>query len=149
MVLLVKMELRYRKRGIVISPKSHLWIDSTPNNSTRLDSNHLTLNQAINDAKVVLADECTTLLHGEECLVQIKETAKAVFESSKVGTQILTYSVLSFLRSFARSEKVWVRWIVFSIALSLTHPLLISNERNNFRSTRNQTTTRPHDQPDT
>jgi len=34
---------------------------------------------AINDAKAILADEATALLHGEECLEQIRETAKALF----------------------------------------------------------------------
>ncbi len=34
---------------------------------------------AINDAKKVLADECTRMLHGESVLASIHETAKAVF----------------------------------------------------------------------
>ena len=36
---------------------------------------------AINDAKVILADEATAMLHGEECLTGIRETAKTLFAS--------------------------------------------------------------------
>lgn len=39
----------------------------------------------INNAKVVLADEATTLLHGADCLDTIKETAKALFAGGGGG----------------------------------------------------------------
>eukprot|EP00978_Attheya_sp_CCMP212_P027214 scaffold90989_cov41-Attheya_sp.AAC.2 len=39
----------------------------------------------INDAKIVLADEATALLHGRECLTQIHKTIESMF-SSKGGT---------------------------------------------------------------
>ena len=35
----------------------------------------------INEAKVVLADEATSLLHGPECLAEVKQTAAALFAS--------------------------------------------------------------------
>jgi len=34
---------------------------------------------AINEAKVVLANEATSMLHGEDCLAQIQQTAKSLF----------------------------------------------------------------------
>lgn len=36
---------------------------------------------AINEAKAILADEATRLLHGEECLDQIRETARTLFST--------------------------------------------------------------------
>jgi tyrosyl-tRNA synthetase len=40
---------------------------------------------AINDAKVRLADEATALLHGPECLDEIRAAAKALFEEKAAG----------------------------------------------------------------
>ena len=40
---------------------------------------------AINEAKVVLADEATGMLHGPECLAQIKETAASLFAGGGAG----------------------------------------------------------------
>jgi len=59
---------------------------------------------AINDAKVVLADECTSLLHGPDVLPAIKETAAALFAENKAqgkggaptSTENLPRLVLSF-----------------------------------------------------
>eukprot|EP00306_Pavlova_sp_CCMP459_P019428 CAMPEP_0185206486 /NCGR_PEP_ID=MMETSP1140-20130426/58547_1 /TAXON_ID=298111 /ORGANISM="Pavlova sp., Strain CCMP459" /LENGTH=197 /DNA_ID=CAMNT_0027774127 /DNA_START=10 /DNA_END=603 /DNA_ORIENTATION=+ len=42
--------------------------------------------QAINEAKEVLADETTRMLHGQECLSPIKETAKQLFSAEGGGT---------------------------------------------------------------
>ena len=42
----------------------------------------LTQGAAINEAKKVLADECTRMLHGESVLASIHETAQAVFAGS-------------------------------------------------------------------
>ena len=39
----------------------------------------------INEAKVVLADEATSMLHGAECLTQIKETAASLFAGGGKG----------------------------------------------------------------
>jgi tyrosyl-tRNA synthetase len=35
----------------------------------------------LNDAKIILADEATSLLHGKECLPSIHETVKSLFQS--------------------------------------------------------------------
>ena len=40
---------------------------------------------AINDAKAILADEATAMLHGKECLGGIRETAKALFAGGASG----------------------------------------------------------------
>jgi tyrosyl-tRNA synthetase len=41
---------------------------------------------AINDAKVVLADEATAMLHGRECLAQIHETVQNMFKGAGEST---------------------------------------------------------------
>lgn len=45
----------------------------------------------INEAKIVLANEATTLLHGEECLQQIQDTIKTMFSknSNSISTESL------------------------------------------------------------
>jgi tyrosyl-tRNA synthetase len=43
----------------------------------------------INDAKIVLADEATALLHGKECLTQIHETVKNMFSGKGESTESL------------------------------------------------------------
>lgn len=47
----------------------------------------------INKAKIVLADETTKLLHGEECLEVIKETAAKMFAKNKEGAKLSTESL--------------------------------------------------------
>jgi len=42
-----------------------------------------TKTSSLGAAKIKLADEATTLLHGSECLEGIKETAKKMFEKAK------------------------------------------------------------------
>jgi len=41
----------------------------------------------INEAKVILADEATTMLHGRECLQPIHETAENMFKGSGESTE--------------------------------------------------------------
>ena len=43
----------------------------------------------INAAKVILADECTKLLHGEECLAQIHATTQALYGGNSDGDEDL------------------------------------------------------------
>ena len=43
----------------------------------------------INQAKIILADEATTLLHGKECLTAIKETVKSMFTGGGSSTESL------------------------------------------------------------
>ena len=45
---------------------------------------------AINEAKARLADEATTLLHGPECLPEIRAAAAALFSGSKGGAPLDT-----------------------------------------------------------
>jgi tyrosyl-tRNA synthetase len=44
----------------------------------------------INNAKIVLADEATALLHGRDCLINIQETAKNMFLGTGESTDGLT-----------------------------------------------------------
>jgi tyrosyl-tRNA synthetase len=43
----------------------------------------------INNAKIVLADEATSLLHGKECLKVIHDTIKTMFSGSGASTESL------------------------------------------------------------
>lgn len=47
----------------------------------------------VNKLKVRLADEVTRLLHGEECLQSIHETARSLFESSATGDEAVLASL--------------------------------------------------------
>ena len=49
---------------------------------------------AINDAKIVLADEATKMLHGEGCLPEIRAAADALFASAKKGSAPMDTSAL-------------------------------------------------------
>jgi tyrosyl-tRNA synthetase len=50
---------------------------------------------AINDAKILLADEATRMLHGEEQLATIKKTSQDIFGGGKKGREGLAEVVLS------------------------------------------------------
>ena len=43
----------------------------------------------INEAKIVLANEATAMLHGRECLAQIQETIENMFKGAGVSTDVL------------------------------------------------------------
>jgi len=49
--------------------------------------------QAINEAKIVLANEATALLHGREAAVAAAETARRTFEEGATGTDLPTLHV--------------------------------------------------------
>jgi len=51
--------------------------------------------QEINQAKIVLADEATAMLHGKECLTQIRETALNMFTGDGESTEGLPRIMIS------------------------------------------------------
>jgi len=76
----------------------------------------------INKAKIVLADEATTLLHGSECLVAIKETVKSMFKGKGTSTESLP-------RIFVSSESI-VEGVKF---LDLFTELNLANSKKEVR----------------
>lgn len=60
---------------------------------------------AINDAKTVLADEATRMLHGEDCLPQIRETAATLFSSGRAGAAADTSALPRIEMSAAELEE--------------------------------------------
>lgn len=56
----------------------------------------------INNAKIVLADEATALLHGRECLAAIHETVEQMFKSKKSGSG----STESLPRIFVTADEI-------------------------------------------
>lgn len=71
----------------------------------------------INEAKIVLANEATKLLHGEECLQQIQDTIKTMFtkDSSKTSTE----SLPRIFVSSADMEGEGVRYLDLFLELGL------------------------------
>jgi tyrosyl-tRNA synthetase len=49
--------------------------------------------QAINDAKIVLANEATAMLHGQEAAEAAAETARRTFEEGSAGGDLPTLNV--------------------------------------------------------
>ncbi len=49
--------------------------------------------QAINDAKIVLANEATALLHGREAAAAAADTARRTFEEGAAGGELPTLNV--------------------------------------------------------
>ena len=58
----------------------------------------------LNEAKVLLADEATAMLHGKECLVQIHKSAESVFSGAS-NSAILDHSIYEALPNITAASK--------------------------------------------
>ena len=109
----------------------------------------------INNAKIVLADEATAMLHGRECLTQIHETVQNMFKGAGESTDGLPRISVSADdldgdgKRFADLFELFFAFVLLSCLIAIRVPLecclfvRVSNLANIYWTDQRQTQQRP------